>query len=183
MRLSLGLALLMLVAGFTVSARAQEALQLHEQEIEAGLIYNFLKYITWPSETSRADVAVCVYGEDSFINYLQLMAGRTVNQRRITVRSARDFPAAESCDLLFINTSGKDQWPQMMRFLRGKPVLTVSTIDGFTDKGGMIEFGRKGSRIQVLLNVDAAQAARLHVEDRLLKLVTVTHAPLPDEGR
>ena len=51
----------------------------------------------------------------------------------------------------------------------------------FVNSGGMIEFGLKDDRINVQMNIDAVEAARLRVEDRLLKLATVVH-PAPSEG-
>jgi uncharacterized protein DUF4154 len=176
--------LLVLGAMLPVAAHADESLQLREQEIKAGLLYNFLKYVEWPpidATHATAPVTVCVFGDDPFNGYLQPMIGRTVNRRKIAVRSIRDFPEAAACDLLFINTAEKDRWPQLQKFLTGKTILTVGDFNRFADTGGMIEFGRKDDHINVSLNIDAVTAARLRVEDRLLKLVTVTHSQ--EEGR
>src|SRR6185312_13017324 len=109
----------------TVSARADETLQLHEQEIEAGLIYNFLKYIEWPDAAHASAMTICIYGDDPFKGYLQPMEGRTVNQRRIGLRSVHDAASAAGCDLLFVNAAEKGQWPQLEKSLAGKNVLTV----------------------------------------------------------
>jgi len=167
---------------FLTPAHADETIQLHEQEIKAGLLYNFLKYVDWPDNHAAAPMTVCVFGGDPFNGYLQPIAGRTVNQRKITIREIRDLPETSACDLLFINAAQKDHWPQMQKFLSGKTVLTVSDFSQFTDNGGMIEFGRKDDHINVSLNIDAVTAAQLRIEDRLLKLVTITHSRA-DEGR
>ncbi len=169
------LAALLSFGGIAWPACADEALQLHEQEIEAGLIYNFLKYIEWPSMEAahRNEITVCIYGDDPFRGYLKTMEGRTVNQRHIDLRSVHDPAAAAGCDLLFVNAAEKGQWPQLERSLAGKTILTVSDFDDFANSGGMVEFGRDDDHIRVSLNLDAVIAAKLKVEDRLLKLVTV----------
>jgi hypothetical protein len=152
---------------------ADETLQLHEQEIEAGLLYNFLKYVEWPDAARTGTMTVCIYGDDPFKGYLKPMEGRTVNQRRIDLRTVHDSSAAAGCDLLFVNAAEKGAWPQLEKSLAGKTVLTVSNLDDFAQSGGMIEFGRTDDHIRVSLNLDAVAAAKLKVEDRLLKLVTV----------
>lgn len=172
--------LLALVAAPPVLADGN--LRLQEQEIEAGLLYNFLKYIEWPSASTAASpstAVVCVFGADPFAGYLQPMAGRTVNQRRIEVRSVHDVDDAAKCQLVFVSADEKERWPQLQKSLMGKGVLTVSDFAEFIDDGGMIEFGRKDDHINVELNMDSVAAAKLQVEDRLLKLVTIVHSRKP----
>ena len=166
----------LLAWGSPAQAFADAGLRLQEQEIKAGLLYNFLKYVEWPSNSASAQTTtVCVFGDDPFNGYLQPMAGRTVNQRQIAIRNVHDVADAGTCQLLFVNADEKARWPQLVKSLSGKGVLTVADFDDFAASGGMIEFGLKDGHINVRLNLDAVIAAGLHVEDRLLKLVTVVH--------
>ncbi len=169
----------------SASANAAETLQLHEQEIKAGLLYNFLKYTDWPPAgmEKSSSITVCIFGGDPFEGYLEPMAGRTVNQREIALRTIHKIEDAGACHLLFVNAGEKERWPQLLESLQGKPVLTVSDGGGFADAGGAIEFGRKDNHISVNLNMEAVMAARLHVQDRLLKLVTVVHPAAREGGR
>jgi hypothetical protein len=160
---------------------AADKLQLAEQEIKAGLLYNFLKYTGWPQTSIGKPLVVCVFGEDPLGGALQPMATRTVNQRAIALRFMENITGTDNCDLLFINAGNKAVWPELKMLLSGKPVLTVSDFDGFSGSGGMIEFSRKESHIQVLLNMHAVIANGLRVEERLLKLVTVVN-PGPGSG-
>jgi len=163
----------LLTAGLTLPVYAAERLQLIEQQIEAGLIYNFLKYTQWPAErTARADapIAVCLFGGDPFSGHLQPMAGRTVNQQTIDVRSVTRAADIAGCSLLFIHADQKQNWPELQKILAGKSVLTVSDFQGFAVSGGMIEFTQLDNRIGVLINIEAVMAAHLDVQDRLLKL-------------
>src|ERR1700727_4087367 len=68
---------------FPLKMDAEDNLQLYEQQIKVGLLYNFLKYTEWPVQHSS--MAICVLGEDPFEGYLKPMAGRSVNQREITI--------------------------------------------------------------------------------------------------
>jgi len=169
----------LLHAGSPGSCRAGESLQMMEQKIKAGLLYNFLKYTEWPRATAASAVAVCVFGDDPFRGSLEPMAERTVNRRPITLRHVREVPRTEGCHLVFVNAAERDRWPELAAFLAGKSVLTVSDFPEFVSAGGMIELGQKGDRIDVKVNMAALASAGLQVQERLLRLAHVVDAGGP----
>jgi len=149
-------------------------LELQEQEIKAGLLYNFIKYTDWPAEKmSGQAITVCIFGSDPFDGRLKPMDGRTVNQHEISLRAIHSIADSKDCHLIYVNGDEKNSWPKLQEFLAGKPVLTISDFDGFAQSGGMIEFGHKDNHINAELNKEALSGASLHVQDRLLKLVTI----------
>ena len=161
-------------------ATAQNNVRLVEQDIKAGLLYNFLRYTDWGASQSRSNrIVVCTFGADAFDGRLARMAGRTVNQRTIEVRAARTSAELGSCALVFFNADLRSEWPALRTQLAGRSILTVSDFDGFTRSGGMIEFTRINSRVGVRVNVAAVEAADLTVQDRLLRLATVVDAGAP----
>jgi len=159
-------------------ARAEENVQLIEQKIKAGLIYNFLKYTQWPagSRQTTGPVVVCMLGGDSFDGNLQPMSGRTVNERAIEVRGIDSAAQIAPCALLIINGAKKLEWPQLKAALANQSIMTVSDFEGFASVGGMLEFTRADNRIGVTINTDAVQATHLVVQDRLLKLASAVRS-------
>ena len=164
-------------------AEKQDQLQLSEQKIKAGLIYNFLKYTEWPSEKMArpaAPLVVCILGTgDPFDGYLQPIEGRTVNQRIIKLRHLSSTADAEGCNMLFIGSDEQAQWPALHGFLANKSILTVADFSGFSHAGGMIEFGTEDNRIQVWLNIEAVTSAHLRIYDSLRRLAKATNPPSP----
>ena len=161
-------------------AEEQNQLQLSEQKIEAGLIYNFLKYTEWPSSKTaepQSPLIICIFGaEDPFNGYLQPIEERTVNQRTITIRHISNTEQMASCHMLFLGSDKQAQWPALHDFLTNKSVLTVGDFAGFSKAGGMIEFTTEDDRIQIRLNTEAVAAAHLHVYDSLRRLAKTTHS-------
>ena len=182
-RLTRLFALLLAAAVLAAPAQAQQNVRLIEQDIKAGLFYNFLRYTQWPAASATqaarpGDAAVvCLYGGDPFSGRLAPMAGRTVNQRVIQVRTIRAMNEIAPCQMLFINASERERWPQVRAYLANRDVLTVSDFDGFASAGGMIEFTRVSDRIGVRINTGAVQSANLVVQDRLLRLASTTGSP------
>jgi hypothetical protein len=152
-------------------------LQLAEHKIKAGLIYNLLKYVSWPPSAADAAAAtVCVFGTDPFEGSLEPMRGRTVNQREIALRRVNKISDTDRCHLLFVSAAERERWPQLSAFLSGKSVLTVSDFDHFAGSGGMVELGRADRHIEVSIDLQAVTAAGLAIEDRLLRLAHVIPA-------
>jgi hypothetical protein len=171
---------LLFAAAFLTPAYGEENVQLVEQEIKAGLLYNFLKYTQWPAERANGNAVVCLFGGDPFNGRLQPMTGRTVNQHGIEIRNVHSVQETDACSLLYIHANEKPNWPQLRKALAEKVVLTVSDIDGFAESGGMIEFTRTDNRIGVKINVDAVTAAHLAVQARLLRLASTVHTAAAD---
>jgi hypothetical protein len=171
---------LLLAAAFLSPAYGEGNVRLVEQEIKAGLLYNFLKYTQWPPEHANRAAVVCLIGGDPFGGHLQPMAGRTVNQHSIKIRNLESVKNVDGCSLLYVNATEESGWSQLQKVLAEKDVLTVSDFDGFAEKGGMIEFTRNDNRIGVKINVDAVTAAHLTVENRLLRLANAVHSGAAD---
>jgi hypothetical protein len=175
--LALGIAAVM----FNVApapAVAQDGVRLAEQDIKAGLLYNFLRYTEWPPRSGEA-VVLCVFGGDPFSGRLTPMSGRTVNGQAIRLRFIDAQTEIEGCSMLFVNAEERAAWPGLRTYLTRRHVLTVSDYDGFARSGGMIEFTRANNRVGMRINVGAAQAANLVVQDRLLRLGSVVQTDRP----
>jgi hypothetical protein len=156
------------------TAAAQDSRRLAEQDIKAGLLYNFLRYTEWPDAAQgRATIDVCLYGGDAFEGGLAPMFGRTVNQRVIAVRTVTMGAELDTCALVFVNGRERAAWPRLRAELSRRSILTVSDYEGFARAGGMLEFTRVQSRVGVAVNIEAANAAHLRIQDRLLRLATM----------
>jgi hypothetical protein len=156
------------------AAGAQDGRRLAEQDVKAGLLYNFLRYTEWPhAAQGRATIDICLYGGDAFEGGLAPMAGRTVNQRVIAVRSVRTGAELNTCALVFVNGQERGAWPRLRAELNHRSILTVSDYEGFARAGGMLEFTRVQNRVGVAVNIEAANAAHLDIQDRLLRLATI----------
>lgn len=176
----LSLALIFAVFTSAAPARAQDSVRLGEQDIKAGLLYNFLRYTEWPARSSPSEtMIVCVYGRDPFDGRLTPMSGRTVNGQAIRIRFVGAQGEIEGCSMLFVNAEERTDWPALRTYLARRHVLTVSDYEGFARSGGMIEFTRANNRVGVRVNVRAAQAANLNVQDRLLRLASIVETDRP----
>jgi hypothetical protein len=153
------------------SENSSRALELFEEKIKAGLVYNFLKYTDWPKSSQEKDtLRVCLFGNDPFKGYLTPLAGRHAQQFVIDIASIDDIQELEKCHLVFIGKNSKNDLPKLLNFLKNKHILTVSDMAQFAQQGGMIELTKEDQRIAFYINKGAVRDAGLNIQDRLLKL-------------
>lgn len=154
-------------------AQSVSPIQLYEQKIKAGLVYNFLKFTKWPEDKfeNGRGLNVCLYGGDSFDGYLHSLNGRTAQQLEITIQQTSGRNNTNGCHLLFLHSSEADALPEVLPYFHNRRILTMSDIPGFADKGGMVEVSKQeDQRIHMLLNERALSVADLFVDERLRKL-------------
>ncbi len=143
-----------------------------EYQVKAAFLLNFTKFIEWPA-TAFADAqspfAVCVLGEDPFGGVLdQIVAGETVNGRKLVIEKLRRPPAAKSCQVLFLTASQREPSGALEHL--GPGVLTVGEADGFLRDGGMIRFVIENQRVRFDVNQKALENASLVVSSKLLNV-------------
>ena len=183
------LALAGLLAG-APAARAEG--EVNPAEMEAAYLPHIAEFTTWP-EGSFADpgapLVIGVAGKDrsgvaGILRRRIEGKGLSAQKRPIVVRklpdagpaSRRDFEARlGECHLLFLSGSEGEKWPELRAILDRKAIVTVSEIEGFARRGGMIEFAfdaAKG-RVRMYIDVEAVKRAGLRLSSKLLDLKTV----------
>lgn len=142
-----------------------------EYEIKAAFIYNFMRYIEWP--TPRTGYTVGILGDDPFEGFLDQFQSKPLSGKNIVVRAVKTAKDAKGCDVLFIPTSEMSHLDSVLGTLKGAPILTISDGNGFVDKGGQIGFFTERNRIRFMVNTEALQEADLKASSNLLKLAIV----------
>ncbi len=155
----------LLVCGLLASAASGSS---HEYQIKAAFIYNFLRYIEWPSE--RNTYSLGILGEDPFEGGLDQFEKKPLGGKNITVKVVKSAKEARSCDVLFISSTEADKLDGTLAALKGAPVLTISDLPSFTDHGGQIGFTTERNRVRFIVNTDALSASDLKASSNLLKL-------------
>ena len=155
-------------------AMAAEAVRLQENKIKAGLLYNFIKYTSWPKGAFHDPAEafqVCLYGGDAFEGALDPLQGRTAQQRSINIRRISRLNNLAWCHAVFIHRSEAQNLSSVLQKMKGVPALLISDIAGFCQKGGMVEFSNPTQkRIELCLNRNVIADAGLGVGDPLIKL-------------
>ncbi len=157
------------------NAHAQETLP--EYQVKAAYLFNFLKFVEFPSESfddPLAPFVIGVVGDDPFGNALpQVVIGKTVQGRDLVIHLYRTGEDLRGAHILFISASERKRLPMILSGLRGSSVLTVSDTEGFLEAGGMIQFLNENNRVRFAINADATSRANLKVSSKLMSLAKI----------
>lgn len=157
------------------SAAAQTA-PVPEYQAKAGFLLNLAQFVSWPSQSSDTPFVIGILGDDPFGSYLdETVRGQKINNRALTIQRFRRRVGSRPCTVLFISQSERDRLDEILSNLKGRPVLTVSDMDGFTEVGGMVQFFTENNNIRMRINRDAVKASNLRVSSKLLRVAEVAH--------
>lgn len=178
MKVSVGsfLAALLLMATLMPGegARADDAVAVDEYPLVSAYLYKFTQFITWPAGAMKNSFNVCVLGKSPFGSALTPLENRTADNRTIEVKIIQ-HPGDEltSCNLLYIADSESGDLSAAITAASKAPVLTVSNIDGFSDKGGMVELKLRDGKLGILIDLSAVSSAGISISTKLLGLSQV----------
>jgi hypothetical protein len=147
-----------------------------EYEVKAALIYKIAKFVRWPDgalASPAGTLRLCLIGSDDFAGSIDALAGQRLQGLLISVeRLAPDQPAS-GCQIVFISRSEGDVLEPLIDELSHAPVLTVSDIDGFAARGGIVGFAMVDSKVSFQINPAASRRAGLEIGAQLLQFATL----------
>lgn len=148
------------VAGQNLSSRGYE--------IKAAYLYNFIKYVDWPSYGDT--ITIGVLGSNPFGTALAPLNGKIVKGRRLLIKQLDSVRDAHDCQIIFVSSSEKQRLPEIFENLKSGRVLTVGEMQGFAQNGGIINFVEENNKVRFEINADAARRTGLSISSELLKL-------------
>jgi len=184
-RLGILIAILGMTLNGTPLAYAQtgDAPDSSEYLIKAGFIYNFAKFVEWPSAAFAqpdSPIVIGVLGTDPFGSVLdRLVQDKKIGQRGFVVKrykwgkDLKDLKDLRDCKILFVSASEKAHADEIIQLVKWLPILTVGETPGFAEHGGVIRFTVEDNRVRFEVNVDAAHQADLNISSRLLTLAKI----------
>jgi len=172
------LMVLAVIAGLSVrNATAQPVAD--QYQVKAAYLLNFARFVEWPADVlpPSSPLIIGVVGDNPLDGALEdVLRGKSANGHPIQLRRLRwDDVSLTTCQIVFISNSDEAHLPQILRFLTGTSALTVSDIDRFSLRGGIIEFRMVGNRVRFDINRNPAIAARLTISSKLLSVARALH--------
>ena len=163
---------------FTVAAQV-----FHPADLKALFLYNFVQFVDWPTNTFSSPatpLVIGVLGQERIAKALDDLArSETGHRRKLTIQRYRKLSDIQNCHILFIDQSQSQLLSDILGKVRGKPVLTVSDMEGFARSetperpSGMIQLITEEKKTRLRINVSTAKAANLAISSKLLKLAEI----------
>jgi hypothetical protein len=105
-------------------------------------VYNFIKYIEWPSSSkSSGTFSIGVIGDSPVYKELQqLAASKKANGQTILVKKFASIEEADYCEILYISSSKSNLLKKALEKTANLPTLVVAEREGLARRGAGINF-------------------------------------------
>src|SRR2546423_7024530 len=130
-----------------------------EYELKAAVLYHIIEYVEWPKESlpnQSPTIQIGLLGNIAFADALEVLNGKTLQGRKLVVKKLDKPQDAGDCQVVFISNSEKPRVSEIVSEFKSRPVLTVSEVEGFVERGGMINLVSAQNRISMEINREVA---------------------------
>lgn len=141
-----------------------------EYQVKVALLYNFSKFIEWPSADGDDVFEICVYGRDPYGDKIDVVETRKTKGKNIVIARYGSLQDPSNCEIAVIGQSETYKISEAIEYFQNQPVLTVSESIEFVDDGGVIGLVRDDQRITFEINLSSARSAGLDVSSHLLRI-------------
>ena len=174
-RCKLLLPLLIALAALLPLLAAAANAQVHNADaVKTAFVYNLTKYVEW--RHPRDELIIGFVGAGPMGERLQSsLSGRVSESKIIRIVLLPSEEVLGNCDILFLGAMPAKSRRAYLQKVLPKSVLTVSDAESFTNQGGMVGLLTRGDHVQIEINLEAVQAARLTISSRLLNVAVLVH--------
>ncbi len=147
-----------------------------EPTLKAAFIYNFALFTEWPASVVAVTepLAFCVIGDPAVGEALKhVVKGRVLAGRNMGVLQVASIGSPRGCHVVYLSGVTVAQAAQLVAGLRDEPVLTMSDLDGFTDRGGIAQCFFEHGKLRFKVRLESVTRARLQISSRLLALAKI----------
>jgi hypothetical protein len=179
---------IVLVALLLVHGAALQAAEIDRAKaaaVMAAYVRHIASYTQWPGDASSADqpIRIGLIGADPNRVIAPIRArtesgeglvaqGRPIQVVVLGAQSVGDagFDELSACDLLFISAEAEEDWRRVQPLIEALPIVTVSEMEGFVNRAGMVEFyiERRSGKIRIKVNLPAMRDAGISFSSQFL---------------
>lgn len=141
-------------------------------------IYNFSKYIEWPSDKAGDDFVISVVGNNTaYREMLGIMEKKKmIKNRNLVVKKCNSIEEVQHSDVVFVTKYEKMEPTELTAMLNSQGTLVITEHDNMAANGSHINFIiTDDSKIGFELNSQSAEKAGLKVSSSLAGLAKKTY--------
>ena len=138
---------------------------------KALFMFNFAKYIEWPSSSNQSNFIIGVYGNDDIVPELKkLAAARKINNKSIVVKTVKSPTEVANAHIFYVPDSKSANIADVTSFFSGKPTLIVTDKDGLCKKGAGINYVMQSGKMKFEVNKANITSHKMNVDPKLISL-------------
>lgn len=152
---------------------------ISEYHAKALFLFNIIDFVKWPQNHNGElnIIKICVLGKNPFEDYLNDIARSRNKSIDVNLHYTRDLKTISDCNILYIDQSETYNLTNILNTIKNMPILSISDINKFAYKEGMIELGihYRKSKILFKLNLQTLDKSNIKLSSNLIELASVIY--------
>jgi hypothetical protein len=147
-----------------------------EHQLRVAYLYNITKFIQWPQKSFKSEespINICIIGKNFSKEDIETLRDKIVSGRKLNIYYYKNSKDIDMCHIAYISSSKKDTFKKSLKDIEGKNIITISDINMFANKGGMIELRRENDKIKLYVNLQALSNENLFLSSKILELSNI----------
>ena len=137
-------------------------------EVYSMMVFNFVKYVQWPTNDNSKEFIIGVVGNNEIYNTLNTWyAGKPKGNKVYVIKKFNSASEITDCQVLFIDRNKSNEFDVINNKVKGKGTLVVTDRNGLGVKGSCINFKTVDDKLKFELNQHAIEASNLKVATTL----------------
>lgn len=142
-----------------------------ERGIKAAFITKFIGYVGFPNDAPGQPLVIGVAGApDIATDLARIVANRSVDGRRLSVKVLAPNERLDGIQVLFIGIGASDRAERLLRSASAQGILTITEYNTALRDGSVINFRLVDERVRFEVSLPAAEKANLKLSSRLLSV-------------
>ncbi|WKK77937.2 YfiR family protein [Marivirga salinae] len=137
-------------------------------EIHSMLMFNFIKYVEWPTDAKAGNFVIAVVGDEDVASTIQnFYTNRTVKGQTVKVVNVDDVSAVNNAHVLYISSNKSREFDEAKEKFAGKSTLMITDKSGLGKKGSCINFQEINGKLKFEINQASIKGNNLKVSTQL----------------
>lgn len=151
--------------------------QQQSGQVKALFLYNFANFVRWPEQAfvnNPDELRTCIFGSADLGSFLDQVNGTRIRNKRLTVVHADKLEDLKTgCHILYVGVDKNKFLPQLFESIEHVYVLSVSHVEDFARRGGVISILRTSDKLSFEINLDTALKNGLLISSDLLTMARI----------
>ncbi len=141
------------------------------ERVKVAFVWNFILYTNWSADIGDK-LNLCLLGDVSFIKFVDLIKNKPIKGRLLEIKHLKNIESTfDECQVIFVADSlSQTDLGKLLKRINNKPILTISSMEGFASQGGMINLIQVKNKRKFEINLGSATSAGIKFSSKMLKL-------------
>jgi len=105
--------------------------------------------------------------------FTEILKNIKIDNKDVQILYIDDITQLQPSNVLFIFDAPIDKLNKILSFIKNKHTLTMSTMRGFAQRGGMVQIYSQNQKLKLKINLESVKKEGIYINSALLRIATI----------